>query len=169
MSALQMINPSGRAELDQSHFNLIFYNNYIRKLGNLIKTKLLTSYYAVSEFSYYISSISFLAVKRTNNFKIMKRLVCILHSQVIIRKHFFQCLIFLFFFYFSVLCKLLLRYLRPTFCTQLNILYFFSEGIWQHLVYRISPDLPFRFSIFTSRRCWDRSSAKLRQVSCNHS
>lgn len=61
------------------------------------------------------------------------------HREVIIRKHFFPCLII--FFCFSVLCKLLLHYLRPKFCTQLRFLYFFFQkeydNVWftgHHLI-----------------------------------
>lgn len=113
---------------------------YTRKLGKLIKTKWLTFYYAASEFSYYISSISFLAVKKTNNFQMMKRLVCVLHSQGGDNKKTFLPM-FDFFFNFSFLCKLLLHYLRPKFCTQLRFLYFFFQkeynNIWftgHHLI-----------------------------------
>lgn len=122
MSALQIINPSGRAWLDQSHFNLIFYNNYTRKLGKLIKTKWLTFFYATSEFSYYISSISFLAVKNTI-LKLWRGWFVYSSHRSILEN--ISSSGFFFFFKLSVLCKLLLLYLRPKFCTQLNFLYLF--------------------------------------------
>lgn len=73
----------------------------------------------------------------------MKRLVCILHSHVVIGKGFFQCLKFFFLLlsFPKIVVKLFKISLRFKFCTQLNFLYRFfqkaCDNIWftgHHLV-----------------------------------